>query len=107
MKIQPLSPKFSEADYKIMVSYLQTMFQSLTLGDNLSGQVAQNVFIPNGDTIRIAHGLKVVPAYRIIVRQRGNALITDGDDEVWNENYIVLKNQGPDDVTVSVLIMRG
>lgn len=83
-----------------------TALQNLTLGDNFSAQVVQ-VMIPATTEVRVPHGLKSVPLYRIILRQRGNGLVTDGTAEAWNDKYITLYNQGAAEVTITVMILRG
>lgn len=106
MKVQSLSTIFSEQNYRSLIIYLNNAFNSLTFGDNMSAQIVKGVTIPAGTEIRVAHNLKVIPASRIILRQRGNGLITDGVLEDWTDSYIVLLNNGATSVTFDVLILR-
>lgn len=77
----------------------------LTIDDNIDGQIISDIIIPSGSEIAIAHKLRIKPRYRIILRQLGNGLITDGVTE-WTDTKIYLKNNGGVDVTVSICVMR-
>lgn len=70
--------------------------------DDLEIKNGEEVFIPNGLQIK---GNNTVPSSRIIVRQLGNGLVTDGDTP-WDAKLVYLKNQGPDDVTISVIFFK-
>lgn len=83
---------------------IMTQFRHMSLKNSFDSQLVENVKIPNGETLRINHNLKVVPESRIITRIVGAGLISDG---VFNNKYIELKNNGPEDVTLSVIILKG
>lgn len=105
MKQQVQPRDFSEENYRLLVSYLNTFLASMTLGDNMSAHPI-TATIPAGVEIKISHGLKTVPRYRIIVRQRGNGLITDGE-EAWTDTYVTFKNNGAAAVTFTAMLLRG
>jgi hypothetical protein len=67
--------------------------------------VAKDVLIGAGVTLAIQHFLGVIPKWRIILRQTGNGVITDVSSD-WNTRSISLKNNGTEDVIISVLIVR-
>lgn len=85
---------------------LNTILRNLSLGDNFGAQILEEQTLTNGQEVSLPHSLKSTPKYRIIVRQRGNGLITDGS-QLWTDTQIFLKNNGPDTVTFSVAILRG
>lgn len=57
-----------------------------------------------GEQGYITNVLQSPPSKRIIVRQKGNGLITDGT--AWNSDKVSLLNNGAEEVTVTVLFMR-
>ncbi len=59
-----------------------------------------NLLIPAGQTVLITNALPVLPSSRLIVRQTGNGLVTDG---VWDIKFLRLINNGAVDVTISVI----
>lgn len=75
------------------------------LESTFGGYVAKDVLIEAGVTLAIQHFLGVIPKWRIILRQTGNGVITDVSSD-WNTRSISLKNNGAEDVTISVLIVR-
>ena len=99
--------EFNEKSYSEMVDSLNTILNSLTLGQ-MAGQIVENVLLPStGAEVAISHNLKTVPKYRIILRNAGNGIIVDGDTP-WTDKAIYLKlQQATTDVTLSVLISRG
>ena len=55
-------------------------------------RVVENIELPaDGSEVRISHNLKVVPKYRIILRQSGE--VFDGETE-WTDKYIYLRAKG-------------
>ena len=74
-------------------------------GDNMSGQIVKDIFIPAGASVEVSHNLKMTPEYRIILRQRSSGIISDGD-KPWTDKAIYLKNNGLLDDTITILIMR-
>lgn len=99
--------EFSKESFGEMVDSLNTVLNSLLLAQ-MSGQILENILLPvSGGEVAIAHNLKSVPKYRIILRQAGSGIIVDGDTP-WDDKKIYLKlQQSTSDVTLSVLILRG
>lgn len=83
---------------------LDAGLQRLKLDENFQNfQVT--VTIPNGSEAKIANQLKSLPKKRIIIRQSGNGLVTDGDTP-WDLDNVYLKNHGPADTTITVLFLE-
>ena len=75
----------------------------LTFLDNFQSQRFENITIGPGDTARLTNTLPFVPSARIIVRQTGNGLVTDGD---WDIQILRLINNGAVPVTISVIFFK-
>lgn len=82
MKVAPL-------DENNIYDEMLTASRNVSLADNMSGQIV-TVEIPVGQTVAIPHNLKIVPKYRIILRQEGDLFVVDGDKE-WTDKAIYLK----------------
>lgn len=83
---------------------IATTLRHLSLYNNFDSNIIENVTIAAGETVRVPHNLRIVPENRIILRQTGNGLITDGE---FTQNYIELINNGIEEVTVKVAILKG
>lgn len=57
---------------------------------NFSGQIINNVRLPFGKDIAIPHSLKLIPKYRILLKQRGEGIILDSDTP-WTTTTVYLK----------------
>ena len=86
---QEFKREFSEENYAEMADSLNTTLGGI-LTQNMGGQVIENITLPVGKEVRISHNLKKTPKYRIILRQQGSLIITDGDS-AWTNKYIYLK----------------
>ena len=75
----------------------------LNLLENFEAFRVEDLEIASGATGVITNALPIIPSSRIIVRQVGNGLVSDG---VWDINILRLINNGPDTVTVSVIFYR-
>lgn len=71
----------------------------LSFDDNFPSFLARDVEIAAGATALIPNQLSVIPNERIIVRQTGNGVITDG---VFDIDTLRLVNNGAVTVTISV-----
>lgn len=83
---------------------ITTTLRHLSLYNNFDSNIIDKVIIPSGETARVPHNLRAVPENRLILRQTGNGVISDGS---FTENYIELINHGPDEVTLKVAILKG
>jgi len=113
MRLKDFSRKFNAKSFGDMVDFLNSVFQNgITIANNFSGQIIEGVILPAAGTeISIPHRLKTVPKYRIILRHSGNGIVVDGPT-TWNDKAIYLKNStsaamGSEDVTVTILLLRG
>lgn len=94
-----LDPKWGEmaADLsEVKKEYVAlSMLESLLFSEILS-----ITFAPNENKI-ISHGLKRIPTQRIILRQTGNAVITDVNVN-WTDKTIGLLNNSSNAVTLTI-----
>ena len=90
--------------YNELADMLNYTLKFLSFRSNFDGYIP-TVKILASSTLQIPHFLGVIPKYRILLRQEGNGLITDVPTS-WTTDYITLKNNGTEDVTISVLIAR-
>jgi len=106
VELEELSPTITEMGDLIVemnekIVELNFILRQMTLS-NLEGDV-KTVTIPAGRTIEISHRLKTIPAHRILLRQAGGGLITDGK---FTPNYIELNNSGGTDATITIIILK-
>ena len=80
---------------------LNFILRSLTIR-NLDGEI-RSVKIPANTTIKVNHGLNVTPKLRIMLRQLGGGLITDG---IFSRKWIELTNSGGSEAEITVLIVK-
>lgn len=71
--------------------------------DNFQSQRVNNLVIPAGQTVQITNVKPYVPSARIIVKQTGNGLVTDGE---WDIQTLRLINNGAVPVTISVIFFK-
>lgn len=106
MRVQELNRNFSEGSFSQNMDELNTALRSITLGDNFSAQIIENISILASTTVKVAHNLKQVPKYRIILRDSSSGRITDGN-QLWTDSFIYLRNDSLNDTRVSVMLLRG
>lgn len=89
---------------------ISTGLRKLQFDENFDSFKALNVSIANGATARINNDFKVrgaaagvIPSGRVIFKQTGNGLISDGN---WTAETLEMINNGPNDVTVSIIFFR-
>lgn len=76
-----------------------------SLDKYLKGEILKVTLAPN-ETKIISHGLRSIPQYRIILRQTGNAVITDVDEN-WTEKTIGLLNNSANTVVLTIKLLPG
>lgn len=106
MKIGIQSRELSEKSFSRLADDMSAFVTGISLKNNMDSTILERISIPAGEEIKLSHNLKKVPRHRIITRQVGNSLITDGDD-AWTDKYITLKNNGAKDVLLSICILGG
>jgi hypothetical protein len=94
---------FLDQYYNLTIDDLNAYFQTLSLSKHFDSQLLEDIEIPASTTVRIEHRLEAIPKYKIIVKQSGGGLITDGD---YAQNYIELINNGASTATISVIIFK-
>lgn len=88
---------------------VSTGLYKLDFLQNFENFFVTGLAIAAGDTARITNGFSTsrlvgtVPRGRVIVFQQGNGLVTDGE---WTARFVELINNGPADVTISVVFFR-
>jgi len=96
--------EFMENYYNRLIDELSSgLLNRLTLSENMAIDI-RSVTIPASGEAVLNHSLKSLPKYRIILRQTGNGVITDGS--TWDDKKISLKNNGAVSVTLTVGIFR-
>ena len=88
-----------------LVKGINFLNKFLSIQSNFDGYIANDVVIPAASSLQIQHFLGVTPKWRIILRQVGNGVISDIPEE-WTDKVISLKNNGAEEVTLSVFIAR-
>lgn len=111
--------KFNISTITLISSLTQSLsngLRKLTFDDNFESFTVENVIIPIYDdtdastiaktTALIQNKLTFVPSKYIIVRQKGNGVVSVPDTNQWNSKELFLINYGPNEVTVNVTFMR-
>lgn len=71
--------------------------------DNFQSQRFNNIVIGAGESVNLTNARPYVPSARIIVRQTGDGVITDGS---WSIQTLTLMNNGVVPVTISVIFFK-
>lgn len=96
--------------YQFLVSELFGWMKDLCTGlirldflENFQSFRVSDLVIPAGGTALITNPLPFVPSTRLIVRQIGNGVVTDG---TWTIQTLQMINNGAVPVTVSIIFFR-
>lgn len=81
------------------------IFDGFSLDKHLKGEILEFILAPNESKV-IPHGLRAIPLYRIILRQTGNAVITDEDAE-WTDKTVGFKNNSAVSVELTIKLLLG
>ena len=92
-------------DIFALIRGLKVGLQRLSFEDNFESFEVQDIEIASGSEVSIGNKLTYVPSKYIITSQTGNGLITKGDTS-WTQSFLYLKNNGTNNVTISVTFMR-
>lgn len=89
---------------------LSTGLVKLNFLENFATFRIDNLLIDAGAEVAIPNGLKnryigVIPSSRIVVRQQGNGVVTDGS-QPWTSDLVYLKNEGAVPITISVIFFQ-
>lgn len=83
----------------------EPVFDGFSLDKDIKGEIIFLELAPNESKV-IPHGLRSIPQYRIILRQTGNAVITDVDAD-WTEKTIGLLNNSANAVVLTIKLLPG
>jgi len=103
LKVRPLKTEFTEAGLKDIVNEFLTILTKLSFDDNFNASIKE-VVLPASASVPVEHSIQVAPKYRIILRQTGNATITDG---TFDEKTATLVNNAAVEVRLTVMFLRG
>jgi hypothetical protein len=79
------------------------MSDGLSLKKHLGGEIIDITFAAN-ETKIVTHRLGKIPAYRLILRQSGNGLITDVDS-AWTDKTVGFINNSANIVSMTIKLM--
>ncbi len=103
--------KYIEVDLWIWLRNLATNVLKINFNDNFQGFYAEDVLIPRATELAIPNQFKNIypggiPSGRIITRQKGDALIIDGNTP-WTEQFVYLTNTSPvSDALITVFFFK-
>jgi len=77
---------------------------------NFQSFIVKNISIPAGQEVAVSNQFQnsypgTIPSGRIILRQKGDANIIDGDKE-WTTSQLFLRNPSANDAVVTVLFLK-
>jgi hypothetical protein len=106
VELQEIDPDITEISSLVRelnntIVELNFILSRFTLS-NLDGEI-KSVTIPASGTLVVSHRLKTIPRHRIILKQVGGGLITDGN---FTPNYIELNNSGVSDAIITIIILK-
>lgn len=90
-------------DKELISRFNQIMDDGLSLKKHLGGEIIEITFAAN-ETKIVPHRLGLIPAYRLILRQSGNGLITDVNN-AWTDKTVGFINNSANTVSITVKIM--
>lgn len=102
--------KYLEIDLWSWMRELTLGMTKINFDENFQSFTVKDVSIPAGQEVKISNQFKnrypgTVPSGRIIIRQKGNANIIDGETP-WNSNSVYLRNPSTNNAVVSVIFIR-
>jgi hypothetical protein len=104
---KPPSPKnldgYIQNDLWAWMRDICTGLIRLDFSDNFQSQRFNDVEIDAGQTVELTNNRSYVPSSRIIIRQTGDGVITDGN---WNIQTLRLINNGAVPVRISVIFFK-
>lgn len=102
--------KYLEVDLWSWLKELSVGLLKIDFEQNFQAFIVKNVSMPAGTEVAITNQFQssypgVIPSGRIIIRQKGDANIIDGD-KTWTTTQLYLKNPSANDATISVLFFK-
>lgn len=95
--------QFVSRYFNNLIEELNNTLQNLSLGRNFNGQVFENIEISATSTLRIYHKMGIEPKYKLVLKQSGGGLITDG---TFSEKYVELYNSGASAATITFILLK-
>jgi hypothetical protein len=107
MRPKAFGRNFTAKNFSDTVDFLNTLFTNgLTLENNFGAQILEVTLPASGVEVAIAHRLKVVPKYRIILRQDDQGTIMDGFSQ-WTDKTIYLRAANLSiDVNITLMLIK-
>jgi len=107
MRLPEFRRVFEDKSFGDMVDKLNSLFnRGVTLLNNMNGQIIEVTLPAAGTEVDVRHNLNVTPKYRIILKQRGDGIILDGDTP-WDGTTVYFKaSQATEDIITTILLMR-
>jgi hypothetical protein len=104
---KPPSPKnldgYIQNDLWAWMKDITTGMIRLDFLDNFQSQRFDNIIILAGQIIELTNNRPYVPSARIIIRQIGDGVVTDGS---WSIQTLRLMNNGIVPITISVIFFK-
>lgn len=102
--------KYLESDLWSWARDLVSGMVKMNFLENFESFRVDNLIISAGSEVSIYNQFKnringAIPSSRVIVRQQGNGVITDGTT-AWTSEAVYLKNEGPSEVKISVIFFK-
>ncbi len=91
-------------DFNSMVRQLAVGLSRLTFTDNFDSFEFSDTLASGAELTR-RNPLTRIPKGYIIIKQKGNGLITAGET-AWTQDSVTLKNHGPDSVEFTAVFLR-
>lgn len=102
--------KYVQVDLWTWLKELSVAFLKINFQDNFQSFQASDVSILAGKEVAIPNQFKnrypgLIPKGRLIIRQKGDATIVDGDS-AWTADLVFLKNPSSNDAIVTVIFFN-
>lgn len=102
--------KYIQVDLWTWLKEFSVAFLKINFQDNFQSFQVDNLQILAGQEVSITNQFKnrypgLIPQGRLIIRQKGNATIVDGD-KPWTPDLVFLKNASTNDVIISVIFFK-
>lgn len=102
--------KYIQVDLWNWLREVSLNITKINFADNFQSFLVENLLIPAGQEVAIenqfrSRNINSIPTGRIIVRQKGDANIIDGNTD-WNLSTVYLRNPSANDATVTVLFFK-
>jgi len=86
-----------------LIDGVNDQFKAMSLKQNFDVYTIEGATVPASGESKLSHKLGVEPKSRLIVKQVGGGAITDGE---FTKDYVVLKNDGATDASITVILFK-